>query len=169
MTVKAQKIEKQTVKLKFTDPSGYSVEGATVLISTAFTRKEYTLGADGILSAEVFVESRNAEAKSISVQIFGKNGNIQWNDSRYLSLADVLNGEYEIRINSLISIRMDGAAGTNMKGIFSIRRTGRKSNPLAIRQQRGSLPRYRIGWRTYCCSPTHQYNVDVAGCRAGTL
>lgn len=109
MTVKAQKIEKQTVKLKFTDPSGYSVEGATVLISTAFTRKGYTLGADGILSAEVLVESRNAEAKSISVQIFGKNGNIQWNDSRYLSLADVLNGEYEIRINSLISIRMDGA------------------------------------------------------------
>ena len=109
MTVKAQKIEKQTVKLKFTDPSGYSVEGATVLISTDFTRKGYTLGADGILSAEVFVASRNAEAKSISVQIFGKNGNIQWNDSRYLSLADVLNVEYEIRINSLISIRMDGA------------------------------------------------------------
>ena len=109
MTVKAQKIEKQTVKLKVTDPSGYSVEGATVLISTAFTRKGYTLGADGILSAEVFVESRNAEAKSISVQIFGKNGNIQWNDSLYLSLADVLNGEYEIRINSLISISMDGA------------------------------------------------------------
>lgn len=109
MTVKAQKIEKQTVKLKFTDPSGYSVEGATVLISTAFTRKGYTLGADGILSAEVFVESRNAEAKSISVQIFGRNGNILWDDSLYLSLADVLNGEYEIRINSLISIRMGGA------------------------------------------------------------
>lgn len=109
MTVKAQKIEKQTVKLKFTDPSGYSVEGATVLISTAFTRKGYTLGADGILSAEVFVESRNAEAKSISVQIFGRNGNILWDDSLYLSLADVLNGEYEIRINSFISIRMGGA------------------------------------------------------------
>lgn len=109
MTVKAQKIEKQTVKLKFTDPSGYSVEGATVLISTAFTRKEYTLGADGILSAEVLVESRNAEAKSISVRISGKNGNILWKDSLYLSLADVLNGEYEIRINSLISISMDGA------------------------------------------------------------
>lgn len=109
MTVEAQKIEKQTVKLKFTDPSGYSVEGASVLISTAFTRKEYTLGADGILSAEVLVESRNAEAKSISVQIFGRNGNILWDDSLYLSLADVLNGEYEIRINSLISIRMDGA------------------------------------------------------------
>lgn len=109
MTVEAQKIEKQTVKLKFTDPSGYSVEGATVLISTAFTRKEYTLGADGILSAEVLVESRNAEAKSISVRISGKNGNILWKDSLYLSLADVLNGEYEIRINSLISISMDGA------------------------------------------------------------
>ena len=109
MTVEAQKIEKQTVKLKFTDPSGYSVEGASVLISTAFTRKEYTLGADGILSAEVLVESRNAEAKSISVRIFGRNGNILWKDSLYLSLADVLNGEYEIRINSLISISMDGA------------------------------------------------------------
>ena len=109
MTVKAQKVEKQTVKLKFTDPSGYSVEGASVLISTAFARKGYTLGADGILSAEVFVESRNAEAKSISVRIFGKNGNIQWKDSLYLSLADVWNGEYEIRINSLIRIRMEGA------------------------------------------------------------
>ena len=37
------------------------------------------------------------------------DGNILWDDSLYLSLADVLNGEYEIRINSLISIRMGGA------------------------------------------------------------
>ena len=143
MTVKAQKIEKQTVKLKFTDPSGYSVEGATVLISTAFTRKGYTLGADGILSAEVFVESRNAEAKSISVRTFGKNGNIQWNDSLYLSLADVLNGEYEIRINSLISIRMDGAGRNQYERHLFYTQDGTKKS-ICLQSDNSVVPSYII-------------------------
>ena len=143
MTVKAQKIEKQTVKLKFTDPSGYSVEGATVLISTAFTRKGYTLGADGILSAEVLVESRNAEAKSISVQIFGKNGNIQWKDSLYLSLADVLNGEYEIRINSLISIRMEGAGRNQYERYLFYTQDGTKKS-ICLQSDNSAVPSHII-------------------------
>lgn len=105
--IQSQKAVSQRVKLHFTDPSGYSPEGATIEIASTFESDYYTLGADGILETDVVFSDKNE--KRLSVFLSGANGNLTWNiyGKNYWWLDCSETSEYTLSVTSNIKIRMD--------------------------------------------------------------
>ena len=105
--IQSQKAVSQRVKLHFTDPSGYSPEGATIEIASTFESDYYTLGADGILETDVVFSDKNE--KRLSVFLSGANGNLAWNiyGKNYWWLDCSETSEYTLSVTSNIKIRMD--------------------------------------------------------------
>lgn len=104
--IKSQKAVVKRVKLHFTDPLGYSTEGAIVETLTTFGNDRYMLGADGILETDVVFSDKNEER--LSVFLSGANGNLTWdisdNNFWHLDCSETI--EYTLSVNSNIDIHV---------------------------------------------------------------
>lgn len=104
--IKSQKAVVKRVKLHFTDPLGYSTEGAIVETLTTFGNDRYTLGADGILETDIVFSDKNEE--QLSVFLSGANGNLKWNisDNNFWQLDCSETIEYTLSVNSNIDVHV---------------------------------------------------------------
>ena len=122
--IKSQKAVVKRVKLHFTDPTGYSPEGATVKISTTFARFEYTLGADGILEADVVFSDKNGE--QFWVFLSGANGNLKWDiyGKNFWQLDCSETSEYTLSVASNIDVHVK-STGNSYDWYFYYQKDGK--------------------------------------------